>query len=76
MNELLNSECAVGNGWLHDFQTVHQYREGMFDVCTRCGMEKFWPNDISSEEYLSYNVRRGLPRHHPLFEREWPNALV
>lgn len=76
MSELLNSECFVGNDWLHNYQTVYQDKEGMLDVCEKCSDEKFWPYDVSNEEYLSYNVRRGLQRNHPLFEREWGHITI
>lgn len=75
-SELLMSECEVGNGWLHEYQMIGSDHKGIFEVCMRCGDEKFWPHDTPADAYLAYNVRRALQPSHELFKREWPNALV
>lgn len=75
MDEVMNSECDVGNDWLHEYQTIYQDNEGIFEVCVKCADEKFWPHDTPNETYLEYNIRRSLQPSHRLFKREYPNFI-
>jgi hypothetical protein len=55
----LNSKCP-SQMWLHDFQILREFPEGLEEYCTRCGMVKLFTHKEPNELYLSYHLRQSL----------------
>lgn len=68
-----NSKC--GNSWLHRFDIIEQYQDGVLEVCKICRKKKFFravAGRPDNNVYIAYHNRQLLPRNHPLYEREYP----
>lgn len=66
-----NSMCK--NSYLHRFNIVEQYEEGVLEVCEICFKRKFFKvldGKVDNVEYMSFHLKQSLPAHHPLYERQ------
>ena len=66
------SECI--DTWLHRFELVGAYEQGVLERCSICSQEEFFPvseGRIDNVEYLSYHARQALPKQHPYFNHEY-----
>ena len=75
--EWWNSKC-IGT-FLHDFRIYQAHEQGVHEVCRRCGESAYFPivnGQTDNLDYLSYHLRSALPRYHPLFLAEYPNAKL
>ena len=66
-----NSECDIGNYWLHDYRQIDTTKTGIVERCTRCGKKQHFPHDIPNHVYLSHHIRSALQINDPLYEREY-----
>jgi hypothetical protein len=66
-----NSICSPG--FLHDLIPIAQVKEGSLERCTRCGLTKHFPFNVSNAEYLSYHIKSTLQPSDYLFLRHYPN---
>lgn len=67
-----NSECV--DAWLHRFQIVGQWPEGVLERCEICGQEEFFPvidGRIDNNHYLSFHARQALFPQHERFQKEY-----
>lgn len=67
-----NSECV--DSWLHRFELVGAYEQGVLERCSICNQEEFFSvsdGRIDNVEYLSYHARQALMKQHPYFNREY-----
>lgn len=67
------SECL--DIWLHRFQLVEQFEDGVMERCEICGQEEFFPvidGQIDNQNYLSFHARQALMPQHELFKHEYP----
>ncbi len=66
-----NSLCV--NQYLHRFEIKEEYPQGVKEVCTICGLFKFFriiEGKLSNAEYMSYHLRQSLPPFHPYYYHE------
>lgn len=66
------SNCL--DSWLHRFQLIKPYEQGMLERCSICGQEEFFTvveGRIDNLEYLYYHARQALPKQHPYFKHEY-----
>jgi len=66
-----NSKC-IGQ-YLHRFEIKEEYPEGVKEVCSICGMSKFFriiDGKVNNSEYMSYHLRQSLPPFHPYYYHE------
>jgi hypothetical protein len=68
------SKC-IGS-WLHRFEIVEEYSEGVKEVCMICGKTKFFKiidGKVDNFNYMAYHYRQALPPYHPYYyhEREY-----
>lgn len=70
----LNSLCCHGL-WLHDFLLTDQFENGVVEVCTRCGLRKFFHNQVNNYEYLSWHLRSALQKSNVRFSKEYEEQL-
>ncbi len=69
------SECL--GGYLHRFNIVGEYPEGVLEVCEICGTDKFFrviDDKLENNEYMQYHLRLAIPPYHPLYNHEHPRA--
>lgn len=69
------SNCL--DSWLHRFDIVQAYEEGVLERCEICNEEVFFPvanGRPDNVNYLSYHARNALMPQHEYFIREYPNA--
>lgn len=69
-----NSTCR--NSYMHRFNIVGEYPEGVMEVCQICGTKKFFKivdGKVNNSGYMSWHQRQGFNPIHPLFSREFPN---
>lgn len=69
------SHCK--EGWLHRFTILRQSPNGVEEGCIICKEKRVFKiieGRINNLEYLEYHIRQALPKWHPLFKREYPNA--
>jgi len=65
------SQCK--NKYLHRFEIVEEYEEGVLEVCEICKKKKFFklidgrPDNLS---YMDYHIRNALPAQHPYYFHE------
>ena len=67
-----NSECL--DTWLHRFNLVNQYLDGVLERCEICSEEVFFPivnGRVDNTDYISYHARQALPSNHPQFTHEY-----
>lgn len=67
-----NSECL--DSWLHRYQIIQPYENGVLERCDICGDELFSPvvdGRVDNMEYLSYHARQALMPHHELYKHEY-----
>jgi hypothetical protein len=67
-----HSECI--DSWLHRFNIVEAYENGIKERCEICGEEIFnlvVDGRVDNIEYLSYHARQALMPQHELFNREY-----
>lgn len=70
-----NSECL--DAWLHRFQIIQAYEQGILERCEICHLEVFFPvvnGSIDNLEYLSYHARQALMPQHPYFKHEYEHT--
>lgn len=68
-----NSQCC--DSYLHRFNIVNQYFDGVLERCELCGEEQFFPivnGELDNIDYLSYHARQALMPQHELFIHEYP----
>lgn len=69
------SYCKDGR-YLHNFQIIAQYYNGVYEQCARCHQKKFFRVDQdgrpSNRVYLNYHVRQALYPNHRRFRKEYP----
>lgn len=71
------SECR--NGWLHRFNIVAEYPEGVQERCEICGKKVFFRvinGKSNNTDYISYHMRQCLVPQHRAWKREYPNSKV
>lgn len=60
--------------YLHKYEIIRQYQQGILEMCDRCGKEVFFrviDGNIDNNNYLNYHMRQVLPKNHPLFPHEY-----
>lgn len=68
-----NSLCGRGT-WLHKFKILGSPKGGILERCERCGVTKFFSENVPNHIYLSWHIRSGLQVTDYLFNREYPHA--
>ena len=69
------SKSTCKGTYLHKYEIIAQYPQGILEMCDRCGKEVFFSviNDtVDNNNYLNYHMRQALPKNHPLFAHEYP----
>lgn len=67
-----NSYCR--NKWLHRFNLIKEFAEGVQERCEICGLKVFFrviDGDSSNKKYISYHLRQVLPPQHRYFAKEY-----
>lgn len=57
---------------LHNFSSLEQYKDGLVERCTRCGLKMFFPPDTPNHKYLEYHIRQALQPNDPRYHIEYP----
>lgn len=66
-----NSLCL--NKYLHRFDIVEEYPEGVLEVCQICKHKKFYKvidDRLNNADYMSYHFANVLPPNHPLYQHQ------
>lgn len=66
------SKCK--GAWLHRFNIVEEYPEGIKEVCEICGMSKFFriiDGKVNNFAYMQYHYRQAIPWFHPYYKHEY-----
>lgn len=61
-----NSYCY--ENYLHDFDIISVYENGVIEICSRCHIKKFFRD--SNRDYLSYHIKQILGPSNPRFKHE------
>jgi hypothetical protein len=73
-----DSRCKAS--WLHKFEIIGQYYNGVMERCERCSKKKFFRVDdtgrTNNRIYLSYHIRQALYPSHRLFAHEYPDSRL
>lgn len=73
------SYCKDGK-WLHNFELIAQYYNGVYEQCSRCHKKMFFRVDQDGRPinriYLNYHVRQVLYPQHRRFLAEYPNSKL
>jgi len=67
-----NSQCL--GSYLHRFNIVEEYTDGVLEVCEICKTKKFFKildGKVDNQYYMSYHIRQALPPFHELYEHEF-----
>ncbi len=70
------SKCR--GSWLHRFNMVARYQNGIQERCEICGKKVFFrviDGKSNNTDYISYHMRQVLIPQHRLFFHEWPHLL-
>lgn len=70
-NFFQNSMCL--NQYLHRFNIIAEYEDGVLEVCEICHLKKFFKvmdGKVDNQQYMSYHVRQALPSFHEYFDHE------
>jgi len=70
-------ESMCQNEYLHRFNIVAEYPEGVLEVCEICGLDKFFriiDGKIDNYEYMDWHLRQALPPQHDHYVHEHPEA--
>lgn len=63
-----NSQCL--NKYLHKFDIVEEYPDGVVEVCQICKMKKRFKvidDKLNNADYMSWHFGHVLPNNHPLY---------
>lgn len=66
------SRC-IGS-WLHRFQIIEEYPEGVLELCEICKKTKFFKilnGGVDNNKYMDWHIRAALIPNHPLFYHEF-----
>jgi len=66
----MQSKCKSGL-WLHDFQITRYFRDGVEEVCTRCGQAEFFRYCAPNDNYVAYHIRQMLQKYMPEYHEEY-----
>lgn len=64
-----NSQCIAG--WMHRYQILDTWDEGVVEICPICRTRRFFHKDTNNFTYLSYHLRSALQNNHPKFAHEY-----
>lgn len=65
----MRSNCK--NGWLHRYNFKRVFEDGVEEVCEVCRDRKFFKNNGSNYQYLSYHMRSVLRPSDTRFSKEY-----
>ncbi len=71
---MIPKESRCRNSWLHRFNIVNQYEEGVMEICEICRTKRFFrvvQGKVNNMEYMRYHMRQALRPEHPLFYHEY-----
>jgi len=68
------SQCK--NSYLHRWEIVQVYQEGVRERCEICNKVKFFKTNIANKDYLGFHNRQALQPNNKLFTHEYPNATT
>lgn len=68
----MNSKCLEGV-WLHDYQIVKTYEQGVIEVCEHCKDRQYFPNNVSNRRYLAYHLKSSIQPGRKYFKKIYPN---
>ena len=63
------SKCA--NGYLHRYEIIGAFKEGVIEQCLICKDKKYFRENIPNYLYLFYHQRSALPKEHNFFNNEY-----
>lgn len=66
-----NSRCL--NSYLHSFDIVEEYEDGVLEVCQICKIKKFFKvidGKLNNADYMSWHFKNVLPPNHPMYYHE------
>lgn len=75
-DDFKNSICQ--NEYLHRFNLIEQYPEGVLEVCEICGIDKFFSiidGRVDNFEYMSFHMRQALFPQHPYYTHEHETSI-
>lgn len=67
-----NSYCR--GGFLHRYEIVQEFPEGILEMCEICKDRKFFKlvnGQTDNLKYISYHIRQALPPTHKQFIKEY-----
>ena len=72
MGKYQNSVCL--NNYLHDYEQITTYPNGIYERCARCHDKQFFPWDVSNTKYISHHLRSAIQPTDERYAREYPNS--
>lgn len=64
-------------GYLHRYEILQQFSDGVVEVCEICGDRKFFKmiaGQTDNLRYISYHLRQALPMNHNQFKKEYADV--
>lgn len=65
------SKCL--GSWLHRFNIVEEFDNGVMEVCEICHRKKFFKlidGKVDNLNYMDWHIRQALPSQHPIYSHE------
>lgn len=62
------------NKFLHTFDIVEEYPDGVVEVCQRCKKKKFFKvidDKLNNADYMSWHFGHILPQNHPFYYHQF-----
>lgn len=74
MKDIYWGESQCIGSWLHRYQTLGMWENGISEICSICKNKIFFPvkdGRIDNMEYIDHHKREVLPEWHPYFKHEY-----
>lgn len=71
-NFFKHSKCI--SSWLHRFNIVEEFDNGVLEVCEVCKLKKFFKlinGEVDNQAYMDWHMRSALPPQHPYYKHEY-----